>query len=214
MCSLAFPNMLYTLPLNTLTVYRIDSCCSEILCGLDWWLVNDVSRQPIGSQLYRELCGRRSVLRKRDSPPVFIIPLCSLFSIVSFSLTLFSFSFFFISFCLSLFSFTFPHPATGGDFMFQGRFPLTLLVSVTLSKNQSPLTAPYNTAYLSVPGILLVLPDTWRWDRLSRNVGISYQSTLRNISEERRSQLHGGTSLKSRILYRRIRNVVTKFIIL
>jgi len=35
----------------------------------------------------------------------------------------------------------FPHPAIGGDFMFQGRFPLTLLASVTFSENQSPPTS-------------------------------------------------------------------------
>jgi len=37
-------------------------------------------------------------------------------------------------------------------------------------------------------------------DRLSRNVG-NYESTLRNIAEERISHLHRGGNLKSRITY-------------
>jgi hypothetical protein len=36
-------------------------------------------------------------------------------------------------------------------------------------------------------------------DRVSRNVGKNYQSTLCNIPEERRFQIHCGGSLKSRL---------------
>ena len=65
--------------------------------------------------------------------------------------------------------------------------PISLLVSFTLFENQSPLVQSAMTTYLSALGIALELPDTWRWDRFSRNVGV-YQSTLLNIPDGRRSR--------------------------
>ena len=86
--------------------------------------------------VYRELLGWRSVFRKRDSPSVFIVH----FLFFSIPLPPTFFFFYLLYFFYAFFSFTFPHLATGCDFMSQGPFPLTLLASITFSENQSPLT--------------------------------------------------------------------------